>query len=300
MDVAGLIKTFPRVRALDGLTLALQSGGAVGLLGRNGAGKSTLLKILLGFVKPDAGEVRVFGEDPGRRPLEVRRLLGYMPEVESFIPGTSAVDTVYLAARLSGLPHVDGLQRAHRVLGYVGLREERYRDVAGYSTGMKQKVKLAQAIVHHPKLLLLDEPTAGLDPIARGEMLALIRDLATDKKIDVLLSTHILTDVEAVCGRVAVLHRGKLVLEEDLRKVVEEPGGVFELRLKGDRDAYLKALGAEGIAGEAAGEDRVRAAPKEGSAPLLRAAVASGVQLRGLARLRSSLEDRFSALVKDA
>ncbi len=298
VEAVGLQKSYPRVRALDGLSLTL-GGGAVGLLGRNGAGKSTFLKILLGFVRPDAGDVRVFGEDPGRRPLEVRRRLGYMPEAESFIPGTSAVDTVHLAARLSGLPEVDALQRAHRVLGYVGLREERYRDVAGYSTGMKQKVKLAQAVVHHPKLLLLDEPTAGLDPIAREEMLSLIRDLAHGKGIDVLLSTHILSDVEAVCSRVVVLHRGKLVLEEDLRTVVEDPGGAFEVRVKGDREAYLRALEAEGLDGEAAGEDRVRATPKEGSAPLLRAAIAAGVQIRALARLRSTLEDRFSELVKE-
>lgn len=299
VEALGLAKSYSRVKALDGLSLSL-AGGAVGLLGRNGAGKSTFLKILLGFVRPDAGEVRVFGENPGRNPLEVRRRLGYMPEAESFIPGASAVDTVHLAARLSGLPDVDALQRAHRVLGYVGLREERYRDVAGYSTGMKQKVKLAQAVVHHPKLLLLDEPTAGLDPIAREEMLALIRDLAQGKGIDVLLSTHILSDVEAVCSRVVVLHRGKLVLEENLRTMMEDPGGAYEVRVKGDREAYLRALGAAGLQGEASGDDRVRAAPQEGSAPLLRAAVAAGVQIRALARLRSTLEDRFAALVKDA
>jgi ABC-2 type transport system ATP-binding protein len=161
-------------------------------------------------------------------------------------------------------------------------------------------VKLAAAIVHHPTLLLLDEPTAGLDPIAREEMLALIKDLAAGKGIDVVLSTHILTDVEAVCGRVAVMHRGRQVLEEELRRVVEDPGGAYEVRVKGDRTAYLKVLGAEGLAAEPSGDDGVRATPKEGSAPLLRAAVAAGVQIRALARLRSTLEDRFAALVRDA
>jgi ABC-2 type transport system ATP-binding protein len=300
VDAVGLVKNFPRARALDGLTLALAGGGAVGLLGRNGAGKSTFLKILLGFIRPDDGEARVFGLDPARAPLEVRRRLGYMPEAESFIPGTSAVDTVYLAARLSGLPHIDALQRSHRVLGYVGIREERYRDVAGYSTGMKQKVKLAQAVVHHPKLLLLDEPTAGLDPVAREEMLALIRDLAVGKGIDVLLSTHILTDVEAVCARVAVLHHGRLVLEEDLRRMTEGPGGAYEIRVKGDREAYLRALKAEGLMGEPGEEDVIRASPEAGSAPLLRAAVRSGVQVCALSRRRGTLEERFAELVKEA
>ncbi|HEX7896249.1 MAG TPA: ABC transporter ATP-binding protein [Planctomycetota bacterium] len=301
VEAVGLVKAYPRARALDGLTLALPGGGAVGLLGRNGAGKSTFLKILLGFLRPDAGQARVFGLDPARAPLEVRRHLGYMPEAESFIPGATAVDTVCLAARLSGLPRIDALQRAHRVLGYVGLREERYRDVAGYSSGMKQKVKLAQAVVHHPKLLLLDEPTAGLDPMAREEMLALIRDLAVGKGIDVLLSTHILSDVEAVCARVAVLHRGRLVLEEDLRKMTAGPDGAYEIRVKGDRDAYLKALKAEGLTGEPEGDDGVRAAsPRVGSAPLLRAAVASGVQVCELSRRRGTLEERFAELVKEA
>ena len=301
VEAVGLVKSFPRARALDGLTLALPGGGgAVGLLGRNGAGKSTFLKILLGFLRPDAGQVRVFGLDPARSPLEVRRRIGYMPEAESFIPGASAVDTVYLAARLSGMPHVDALQRAHRVLGYVGLREERYRDVAGYSTGMKQKVKLAQAVVHHPTLLLLDEPTAGLDPLAREEMLALIRDLAVGKGVDVLLSTHILTDVETVCARAAVMHRGRLVLEEDLRARPGEPAGGYEVRVMGDRTAYLGALKAEGLLGEAAGEDLVRVAPGRGSAPLLRAAVASKTRIRSLSRPRGTLEDRFAELVRDA
>ena len=300
VDAVGLVKSFPRARALDGLTLSLAGGGAVGLLGRNGAGKSTFLKILLGFTRPDAGEARVFGLNPARAPLDVRRHLGYMPEAESFIPGASGVDTVYLAARLSGLPHIDALQRSHRVLGYVGLREERYRDVAGYSTGMKQKVKLAQAVVHHPKLLLLDEPTAGLDPVAREEMLALIRDLAVGKGIDVLLSTHILTDVEAVCARVAVLHRGRLVLEEDLRRMTEGPGGAYEIRVKGDREAFLRALKSEGLTGEAEGEDVIRASPESGSAPLLRAAARSGIQICALSRRRGTLEERFAELVKEA
>ena len=293
----GLSKSYPRVRALDGLTMSLP-GGAVGLLGQNGAGKSTFLKILLGFVQPDAGTVRVMGEDPGRRPLEVRRWIGYMPETEAFIPGASAVDTVYLAARLTGLPHTDALQRTHRVLNFVGLQEERYRDVAGYSTGMKQKVKLAQALVHHPRLLLLDEPTAGLDPRAREEMLHLIRDISHGKGIDVVLSTHILHDVELVCDQAAIIHRGKLVLQDDLRRLVVDGPPRWDVRVKGDRQAYLRALREEGVEAVAGDEaEAVRATAAGSAEPLLRAAARTGVQLRRLAPVRPSLEERFASLV---
>ena len=296
----GLSKTYPRVRALDGLTLSLP-GGAVGLLGQNGAGKSTFLKILLGFVRPDGGTVRVMGEDPARRPLEVRRWIGYMPETEAFIPGASAVDTVYLAARLTGLPHTDALQRTHRVLNFVGLQEERYRDVAGYSTGMKQKVKLSQALVHHPRLLLLDEPTAGLDPRAREEMLLLIRDISHGKNIDVVLSTHILHDVELVCDHAAIVHRGKLVLQDDLKNLASEAGHRWDIRVKGDREAYVRALREEGIEAVAGGEEEaVRATAAGGAEPLLRAAARTGVQLRRLLPARPSLEERFASLVGGA
>src|SRR5437667_8023411 len=154
VEARDLSREYPRVRALDRLSVDIP-GGAVGLLGQNGAGKSTLIKILLGFVAPTSGQVRVFGLDPATDALGIRQKIGYMPEVESFIPAMSAVDYVYLAARLTGLPHTDAMQRTHMVLNYVGLHEERYRRVGAYSTGMKQTVKFARAIVHHPRLLPL-------------------------------------------------------------------------------------------------------------------------------------------------
>jgi len=297
IEAQGLTRDYPRVRALDGLTLDVPPG-AVGLLGPNGAGKSTLIKILLGFVHPTAGSVRVLGLDPRRSPLEVRQKIGYMPEVESFIPSLSAVDYVYLAARLTGLPHTDSMQRTHRVLNYVGLHEERYRKLGAYSTGMKQKAKFAQAIVHHPRLLLLDEPTTGLDPRAREEMLLLIRDISHGKGIDVVLSTHILHDVEVVCDHVVILHRGRRVAQDAVGALVRGPDAAYEVRLKGDREAFLLALREEGVEGSGDGPDAVRAAHGNGTAPILRAAVRSGVQIRRLVRAQATLEDRFAKLLE--
>jgi ABC-2 type transport system ATP-binding protein len=298
IEARGVSKTYPRVQALSDLTLDIP-GGAVGLLGPNGAGKSTLLKILLGFTPPTSGSVRVFGLDPSRTPLEIRQQVGYMPEVESHIPTVSAVEFVYLAARLTGLPHTDAMQRTHRVLNYVGLDDERYRKIGTYSTGMKQKVKFAQAIVHHPKLLLLDEPTTGLDPRAREEMLQLIRDIAHGKGIDVVLSTHILHDVEVVCDHVIIMHRGALVESGPIARMLSTEEAAYEVRIKGDRAAFLASLKSEGLLGtpsEADG-DTFRIVHRDDTAPILRAAVASGTQIRRLTRPQTTLEDRFSKIL---
>ncbi|MGH9329457.1 MAG: ABC transporter ATP-binding protein, partial [Vicinamibacterales bacterium] len=166
--------------------------GAVGLLGPNGAGKSTMLKALLGFVKPDRGRMQVLGLDVAAKPLEIRGRLGYMPETDAHIPGMNAVTFVAYCGQLAGLPFSDAMQRAHEVLYYVGLGEARYRNLETYSTGMKQRIKLAQALVHDPDLLFLDEPTNGMDPKGREDMLALVKDIAHNKKISLILSSHVM------------------------------------------------------------------------------------------------------------
>lgn len=301
IEADALVKDYGRVRALDGLTLRIP-GGTVGLLGPNGAGKSTFLKILLGFVRPTSGRARVLGLDSARRALEIRQQIGTMPEFECFIPGLNAVDTVYLAARLTGLPHTDALQRTHMVLNYVGLHEERYRDVGSYSTGMKQKVKFAQAIVHHPRLLLLDEPTTGLDPRARQEMLDLIRDIARARGIHVLLSTHLLHDVEAICDRVVILHRGRLAANEEIGRLLAGEGDAYEVRVEGDREGFVRALSRRGLQARPSGdeEDGFRIPAASGTRPILEAAAEAGVQLRRLQRARTRLEERFAELVGGA
>jgi ABC-2 type transport system ATP-binding protein len=207
------------------------------------------------------------------------------------------VDYVYLAARLTGLPHTDALQRTHRVLNFVGLHEERYRKIGTTSTGMKQKVKFAQAIVHHPRLLLLDEPTTGLDPHAREEMLHLIRDIAHGKGIDVILSTHILHDVEAVCDHVILLHQGRLVAQDDLDQLTRGSEMAYDVRVKGERETFLASLRAEGLEGAVIDEETLRISHGDGTLPILRAAAAAGIQIRHLSPTQSTLEDRFTKLI---
>src|SRR5260221_3635553 len=195
--------------ALKSVTTSF-SAGAVGLLGPNGAGKSTLLKALLGFLVPGPGRLRVLGLDVVEAPLEIRARVGYMPENDAHIPGMNAVSFVAYCGELAGLPRVDAMQRAHEVLYYVGLGEARYRNVETYSAGMKQRIKLAQALVHDPDLLFLDEPTNGMDPKGRDEMLELVRDLAHNKGVNLILCSHLLPDVEYTCDSVVVMDKGAI------------------------------------------------------------------------------------------
>src|SRR6187455_2542276 len=216
--------------------------GAVGLLGPNGAGKSTMLKALLGFVKPDQGKMTVLDMDVAHAPLAIRARIGYMPESDSHIPGMNAVSFVAYCGQLAGLPAADAMQRSHEVLYYVGLGEARYRNVETYSTGMKQRIKLAQALVHDPDLLFLDEPTNGMDPKGRDEMLELIRDLGHNKGINLILSSHVMPDVESVCESVVVMNRGQVVMQGPIASLKKPAGHIFEVRVKGNRDAFVERL----------------------------------------------------------
>ncbi|MGN9836524.1 ABC transporter ATP-binding protein [Nonomuraea sp. H19] len=206
----GLTKRFPTVTAVDQLTVAVGSG-VTGLVGANGAGKSTLIKILLGLLPPTGGGARVLDLDVTTQGAEIRRLVGYMPEHECLPPDVSATELVVHLAQMSGLPRTAARERAADVLRHVGLAEERYRAIGGYSTGMKQRVKLAQALVHDPKLIFLDEPTNGLDPRGRDEMLALIRRIGTEFGISVLVTSHLLGELERICDHVIVIDAGRLL-----------------------------------------------------------------------------------------
>src|ERR671920_368720 len=233
-------------QALKNVT-AQFSRGAVGLLGPNGAGKSTMLKALLGFVKPDQGRMTVLGLDVAARPLEIRARIGYMPESDAHIPGMNAVSFVAYCGELAGLPRVDAMQRAHEVLFYVGLGEARYRNLETYSTGMKQRIKLAQALVHDPDLLMLDEPTNGMDPKGRDEMLELIRDLSHNKGVNLILSSHLLPDVEYTCDRVVVMDNGRIATQGPIAELKGPRGSVYEIRAKVDTDRLVTALQAAGM-----------------------------------------------------
>ena len=278
--------------------------GAIGLLGPNGAGKSTMLKSLLGFVAPTTGRLEVLGLDVAQRPLDVRARLGYMPETDGHIPGMNAVTFVAYCGRLAGLPKSDAMQRAHEVLYYVGLGEARYRNVETYSTGMKQRIKLAQALVHDPDLLFLDEPTNGMAPKGREEMLELIRDLAHNKGIDLILSSHLLPDVEYTCDHVVVLDKGAVATSGPIEALKGPAGRIYELRIKGDLARFLAALTAAGLESHETDEDVMRVfvpgalgAVGDDQRRICELALATQVQVRHLRPSIPTLEDVFARAV---
>ena len=286
--------------ALDDLSIEVQ-GGAVGLLGPNGAGKSTLLKTLLGFVEPSQGTATVFGLDVKTDPLEIRRQVGYMPEDECLIPGMNAIQLVSYAGELCGMPSRDAMQRAHEVLYYVGLDEERYRPIDGYSVGMKQRVKLAQALIHDPKLLLLDEPTNGMDTSGRNEMLELVKDIAVDKGINVILSSHLLPDVEFACSEIIALSHGSVVIQGQIDTLKKDRGQAFDLRVVGDNEAYIAALERHNYRTEVRPDKHLRVTSgsqeQTDTKFFFQLAYDTGVQLRQMREVRHSLEDVFAEVM---
>ncbi len=255
----GLEKAFGRVRALDGLTADIPAG-AVGLLGPNGAGKTTLIKLVLGLLHADGGSVRLAGLDPRVRAqrLALRRIVGYMPESDCLIPGRSGIELVVTLGRVTGLSAADAMTRAHEVLDYVGLEEHRYRGLDQYSTGMKQRLKLAQALVHDPRFLLLDEPTNGLDPKGRRHMLELVHDLGHAQKKNVLFCSHLLPDVERTCDAVVVLHRGRAVASGAIAELTRAKGRSFTVAVRGELEAFERELRGANVVFDGDGPGRYR------------------------------------------
>ena len=233
-------------KALDGISCAIEEGVAVGLLGPNGAGKSTLMKTLLGFNRASAGTVKILGHSMPQGALQVRQELGYMPEREVVSPKVSAVSFLTYVGRLFGMIRVDAMERTHEVLNYVGLGENRYRKMETYSTGMLQRVKLAQALIHDPRLLLLDEPTNGLDPEGRQEMLELIADIGKNRKVTVVLSSHLMPDVQHVCERVIMVQHGRIVEDGTIKELTAPREGQYEVQVNGGMEHFLTALAARG------------------------------------------------------
>ena len=300
VSLEGVTVVYGKQAALRDVTTQF-AAGAVGLLGPNGAGKSTLLKSLLGFVTPDRGRMRVLGFDVAAAPLKIRARVGYMPETDAHIPGMNAVSFVAYCGELAGLPRVDAMQRAHEVLFYVGLGEARYRNVETYSAGMKQRIKLAQALVHDPDLLFLDEPTNGMDPKGRDEMLELVRDLGHNKGVNLILSSHLLPDVEYTCDEIVVIDKGSVAASGAIAALKQPRGRAFELRVKtsGTLDAFLDRLRAAGLECHATDEDVMRVfVPGEGGArELFALAAAERVQVRHLRPSVPTLEDVFAHAV---
>jgi len=308
IELHNVSRTFGAFTALHGITLTLPQG-RVGLLGPNGAGKSTLLKVLMGLIPPSGGTGRVLTEQlGGDRDSEgnwrLRRLIGFMPEADALVPGLTGVEYVSLAGELFGMPRRDALRRAHEVLSYLELEEARYRRVEEYSAGMKQRAKLAQALVHDPPVLLLDEPTSGLDPAGRDAMLRLIKALGTDHGKSVILSTHLLADVEAVCERVVILAGGRVRREGTVAELCARRGDRFRVRVQGDDLGALRAdLEAAGATvqpdAQNAAEWRVTVPDGWSNVALFRRAVACGAVVRALTHDDETLEELFLRTISE-
>jgi ABC-2 type transport system ATP-binding protein len=292
-------KTYGKIIALRQLSVSVPAG-AIGLLGPNGAGKTTLIRTLLGLITIDAGGGQVLGMDIRSQRLDVRQAVGFAPEDECLFPGLPGIEFVAYAGELCGMAWKDGLQRAHEVLNYVGLGEARYRPVESYSTGMKQRLKLAAAIVHDPRLLILDEPTNGMDPAGRHDILELARDLAHNKGMSLLFSSHLLPDVEAVCDHVLVLAQGRLLAQGRIQDLKQAHDHMVEVRVKADPVRFAGRLTELGC-GVEPHDDLLRVRLPQGRSRelLWQLAASCGEQIRYLRPQRSTLEEVFLKAVEE-
>jgi ABC-2 type transport system ATP-binding protein len=280
------------VTALDGLTVDIEPG-IVGLVGSNGAGKSTLLKILLGLVEATSGDASVLDLDVRTKGTDIRQFVGYMPEHDCLPPDASATDFVSHLALISGLPRTAARERTAEVLRHVGLYEERYRAIGGYSTGMKQRVKLAQALVHDPRLLLLDEPTNGLDPAGRDEMLELVRRTGTEFGMAVIVASHLLGEIERVCNHLVAIEGGRLLRSAPLGDFIEQTG-TLAVEVDEGSAALADRLTADGLSVVVDGRAVLVAISDERPYDLVRDAVAElGLPLVRIEQRRHRLEDLF-------
>jgi ABC-2 type transport system ATP-binding protein len=280
------------ITALDGLTVDIEPG-IVGLVGSNGAGKSTLLKILLGLVEPTSGDATVLDLDIRTRGTDIRQFVGYMPEHDCLPPDASATDIVSHLALISGLPRTAARERTAEVLRHVGLYEERYRAIGGYSTGMKQRVKLAQALVHDPRLLLLDEPTNGLDPAGRDEMLELVRRTGTEFGMAVIVASHLLGEIEAVCSHLVAIEGGRLLRSAPLGDFIEQTG-TLAVEVDEGSSALADRLPADGLSVVVDGRAVLIAISDGRPYDLVRDAIAElGLPLVRIEQRRHRLEDLF-------
>ncbi len=299
IELQNITKDYGRFRALDGVSLKI-GAGVTGLLGPNGAGKTTLIKVLLGLVKTTSGQGRLLDFELGRQAREIRAHVGYMPEDDCFLYGMTGVESVQFVAQLSRMGRIESLRRAHEILDFCGLAQERYRPVETYSTGMRQKMRFAQAIVHDPPVLILDEPTSGLDPEERLIMLNRIRLLAKDNGKVVFICTHILPDVQAISDSVVILARGRVQVSERLAELSRPAVAALEVRLQGDPASFLSTIRGLGIPCEerARGTLLINGDPMALSETVWKVAAETGVVVRSLSPSRNSLEEIFLNAVR--
>jgi ABC-2 type transport system ATP-binding protein len=281
------------VMALDGLTLDVEPG-IIGLVGANGAGKSTLIKILLGLLEPTSGSASVLGRDVTREGTEIRQLVGYLPEHDCLPPDLSATEFVAHMGRMAGLPADAARERTAEVLRHVGLYEERYRAIGGYSTGMKQRVKLVQALVHDPQLLLLDEPTNGLDPAGRDEMLELVKRTGTEFGIATIVASHLLGEIERVCSFLLAIDAGRLLRAAPIASFTERTG-TLAVEVEEGADRLARRLADRGLDARVEASTVLVDLPNTDPYDIVRDSVDElGLQLLRLEQRRHRLEDLFS------
>ncbi len=300
IELHNLTKKYDRFTALDSITLSI-SPGVTGLLGPNGAGKSTLIKVLLGLVSTTSGTGSILGLPLGEETQQLRSQIGYMPEDDCYINGLTGIESMQLAARLCGMDRTEALRRGHEILDFCGARQERYRRVDTYSTGMRQKLRFALALVHDPKLLILDEPTTGLDPEERDAMLNRISILSRDFSISVLLCTHILPDVQAVCEHVLILGAGTVRISGSMQDLCRVQTPRFELRVSGAAEEFSRQLQNRGISVLECNGDSlsVLGHPEEHTTQIWQAAAELGEIVRSVVPAANSLEKLFLEAVQE-
>jgi ABC-2 type transport system ATP-binding protein len=301
IDLDHISRWYGKNQALRDVSLKLGSG-RVGLLGPNGAGKSTLMKVLLGLLPPSSGSGQVLGRDVRKAGIDLRRAIGYMPEADALLPGLRGADYVALAGELYGMPRKQALRRAHEVLTYLDLGEARYRRLEEYSTGMKQRLKLAQALVHDPPALLLDEPTSGMDPAGRDGMLDLLLRLGRDHGKAMLLSTHLLGDIERVCDAVVILHEGRVLCQGPVQELCRRRHDHYRLQIQGNPEGFLEELRLEGVQvlhDNGRGELRVAVPAGWTTRAFFVLADHHGIVVRGLQVDDEDLEELFHRVVAE-
>jgi ABC-2 type transport system ATP-binding protein len=299
IELRSITKTFSGFQALHDITVDFPVG-VTGLLGPNGAGKSTLIKILLGLLRASSGEGNVLGKSIWHHSKAIRQMVGYMPEDDCYLPSLSGVECVQFAARLNRLPAIEALRRSHEILDFCGAGQERYRTVETYSTGMRQKLKFAQALVHDPSLLILDEPTSGLDPDERETMLNRIRLLARSHQKSIVICTHILPDVQQVSDFVVILSSGRVSVAKPMTELARPLIPAFQVRTIGPTDGLQQALQAESLQTElsSAGVLSVQGESKECLQAIWRTAARLGVVIRSLTPAQNSMETIFLEAVQ--
>ncbi len=301
IELHNISHSFGNNQALIDLNLRLETG-RIGLLGPNGAGKSTLMKVLLGLMPPSSGTGRVLDHDLAGAGVALRRAIGYMPEADALVPGMQGAEYVALAGELYGMDRKQALRRAHEVLTYLDLEDARYRKLEEYSTGMKQRLKLAQALVHDPPALLLDEPTSGMDPAGREGMLELLLRLGKDHGKAILLSTHLLDDIDKVCDAVVILHQGRILCQGPVQQLCRKRQDRYRLHIQGDPTGFLDDLRLEGVQvlhDNGRGEYRVQVPAAWTTQAFFKLAQVHNVAVRGLRADDEDLEELFHRMIAE-